>query len=119
MFRKTNSNIPPLTHASGIATSDDQKANTLANSFKTNYTENKRPDNFTNNIDSDVTSTLENFFANPPTTPFAPTNTDEADDDDLTDDFNNRYLGCASSLQPSIWDSDFLGFGNLGLKNGA
>ncbi|GFV45739.1 hypothetical protein TNCV_2409221 [Trichonephila clavipes] len=52
MFRKTNSNIPPLTHASGIATSDDQKANALANSFKTNYTENKRPDNFTNNIDS-------------------------------------------------------------------
>ncbi|GFU07030.1 probable RNA-directed DNA polymerase from transposon BS [Trichonephila clavipes] len=39
--------------------------------------ENKRPDNFTNNIDSDVTSTLENFFANPPTTPLAPTNTDE------------------------------------------
>ncbi|GFW47317.1 RNA-directed DNA polymerase from mobile element jockey [Trichonephila clavipes] len=66
MFRKNNSNIPPLTHASDIATSDDQKANTLANSFKTNYTENKRPDNYTNNIDSDVPSTLENFFANPP-----------------------------------------------------
>ncbi|GFV93400.1 probable RNA-directed DNA polymerase from transposon BS [Trichonephila clavipes] len=54
-----------------------KKANALANSFKTNYTENKRPDNFTNNNDSDVTSTLENFFANPPTTPLAPTNTDE------------------------------------------
>ncbi|GFT01600.1 probable RNA-directed DNA polymerase from transposon BS [Trichonephila clavipes] len=76
-FRKSNSNIPPLTHASGIATSDDQKANALANSCKTNYTENKRPDNFTNNIDSDVTATLENFFANLPPTPLAPTNTDE------------------------------------------
>ncbi|GFV70768.1 probable RNA-directed DNA polymerase from transposon BS [Trichonephila clavipes] len=73
MFRKTNPNIPPLTHASGIATSDDQKANALTNSFKTNYTENKRPDNFTNSIDSDVTSILEN----PPPTPLAPTNTDE------------------------------------------
>ncbi|GFW87502.1 probable RNA-directed DNA polymerase from transposon X-element [Trichonephila clavipes] len=76
-FRKSKSNMPTLTHASGIATSDDQKANALANSFKSNYTENKRPDNFTNNIDSDVTSTLENFFANPPPTPLAPTNTDE------------------------------------------
>ncbi|GFU84123.1 hypothetical protein TNCV_4504231 [Trichonephila clavipes] len=27
--------------------------------------------------DSDVTLTLENFFANPPTTPLVPTNTDE------------------------------------------
>ncbi|GFY01649.1 probable RNA-directed DNA polymerase from transposon BS [Trichonephila clavipes] len=77
-FRNSKSNIPTLTHTSGIATSADQKANALANSFKSNYTENKRLDNFTNNIDSDVTSTLENFFANPPTTPLAPTNTDEA-----------------------------------------
>ncbi|GFU79579.1 probable RNA-directed DNA polymerase from transposon X-element [Trichonephila clavipes] len=76
-FRNTKSNIPTLTHNSGIATSDDQKANALANSFKSNYTENKRPDDFTNNIDSDVTSTLENFFTNPPTTTLAPTNTDE------------------------------------------
>ncbi|GFU80871.1 RNA-directed DNA polymerase from mobile element jockey [Trichonephila clavipes] len=30
-FRKSKSNIPPLIHASGIATSDDQKANALAN----------------------------------------------------------------------------------------
>ncbi|GFU31243.1 probable RNA-directed DNA polymerase from transposon X-element [Trichonephila clavipes] len=76
-FRRSKSSIPTLTHTSGIATSDDQKANALANSFKSNYTENKRPDNCTNNIDSDVTLTLENFFANPPTTPLVPTNTDE------------------------------------------
>ncbi|GFV15996.1 RNA-directed DNA polymerase from mobile element jockey [Trichonephila clavipes] len=76
-FRNSKSNIPTLSHASGIATSDDQKANALANSFKANYTENKSPDHYTNNIDSDVTSTLENFFDNPPTTSLAPTNTDE------------------------------------------
>ncbi|GFV71538.1 uncharacterized protein TNCV_1579041 [Trichonephila clavipes] len=76
-FRISKSSIPTLTHNSGIATSDDQKANALATSFKSNYTENKRPDNFTNNIDSDVTLTLENFFANPPTTPLVPTNTEE------------------------------------------
>ncbi|GFT35138.1 probable RNA-directed DNA polymerase from transposon BS [Trichonephila clavipes] len=66
MFRKTRSTLLSLKHASSIATSDDQKANVIANSFKTNFTENKRPDNYTNNIDSDVTSTLENFFFYPP-----------------------------------------------------
>ncbi|GFW26973.1 probable RNA-directed DNA polymerase from transposon BS [Trichonephila clavipes] len=76
MFRKTRSIIPSLKHASGIATSDDQKSNVLANSFKTNYTENKRPDNFTN-IDSDVTTTLKKFFSYPPSTPLAPTDPDE------------------------------------------
>ncbi|GFT71486.1 hypothetical protein TNCV_2478791 [Trichonephila clavipes] len=39
--------------------------------------------------------------------------------DDLTDDFENRNLECVSILLSSIWDSDFHGFGNLGLKRGA
>ncbi|GFT16319.1 hypothetical protein TNCV_3814121 [Trichonephila clavipes] len=39
--------------------------------------------------------------------------------DDLTDDFVNRNLECVSILLSSIWDSDFHGFGNLGLKRGA
>ncbi|GFT04998.1 hypothetical protein TNCV_4745241 [Trichonephila clavipes] len=39
--------------------------------------------------------------------------------DDLTDDFVTRNLECISILLSSIWDSDFLGFGNLGLKRGA
>ncbi|GFT84954.1 hypothetical protein TNCV_2507671 [Trichonephila clavipes] len=38
--------------------------------------------------------------------------------DDLTDDFVNRNLECVSILLSSIWDSDFHGFGNLGLKRG-
>ncbi|GFX05036.1 hypothetical protein TNCV_3439001 [Trichonephila clavipes] len=33
-------------------------------------------------------------------------------------DFERRYLGCVSSLQTSIWNSDVHGFGNLGLKRG-
>ncbi|GFU60748.1 hypothetical protein TNCV_3099181 [Trichonephila clavipes] len=36
----------------------------------------------------------------------------------LTDDFENRNLVCVSILLSSIWDSDFHGFGNLGLKRG-
>ncbi|GFW54056.1 hypothetical protein TNCV_3828641 [Trichonephila clavipes] len=36
----------------------------------------------------------------------------------LTDDFVNRNLECVSILLSSIWDSDFHGFGNLGLKRG-
>ncbi|GFX67210.1 hypothetical protein TNCV_2185571 [Trichonephila clavipes] len=39
--------------------------------------------------------------------------------DDLTDDFETRNLGCASILLSSIWNSDVLGFANLGLKSGA
>ncbi|GFU02273.1 uncharacterized protein TNCV_2921661 [Trichonephila clavipes] len=68
-FRKKRSNIPNLTSPSGIASTDEQKANLIANTFIDNYTENKRPGNFTTNIDSDVTNTIRNFFATPPTTP--------------------------------------------------
>ncbi|GFV02784.1 hypothetical protein TNCV_837801 [Trichonephila clavipes] len=66
-FRKNKrSNIPNLTSSSGIASNDEQKANLIANTFVDNYTENKRPENYTN-IDSDVTNTLTNFFSTPHT----------------------------------------------------
>ncbi|GFU73981.1 hypothetical protein TNCV_3784961 [Trichonephila clavipes] len=39
--------------------------------------ENTRPADFSNSIDSDVTSTLERFFSHPPPTPISPTNPDE------------------------------------------
>ncbi|GFU22701.1 hypothetical protein TNCV_762781 [Trichonephila clavipes] len=65
-FRKKRSNIPNLTSSSGIASNDEQKANLIANTFVDNYTENKRPENYTNNIDYDVTNTLTNFFFNQP-----------------------------------------------------
>ncbi|GFU82431.1 nucleic-acid-binding protein from transposon X-element [Trichonephila clavipes] len=73
-LRKKRSNIPNLTSPSGIASTDNQKANLIANTSIDNYTENKRPGNFTTNIDSDVTNTIRNFFATPPTTPTPPTN---------------------------------------------
>ncbi|GFX94030.1 hypothetical protein TNCV_3413921 [Trichonephila clavipes] len=74
-FREKRSNIPNLTSSSGIASNDEQKANLIANTFVENYTENKRPENYTN-IYSDVTNTLTNFFSSPPHTPI-PTNPDE------------------------------------------
>ncbi|GFT16586.1 putative RNA-directed DNA polymerase from transposon X-element [Trichonephila clavipes] len=64
-FRKKRSNIPNPTSSSGIASNDEQNANLIANTFVDNYTENKRPENNTNNIDSDVTNTLTNFFSTP------------------------------------------------------
>ncbi|GFS69152.1 hypothetical protein TNCV_4010111 [Trichonephila clavipes] len=66
-FRRKRSNIPNLTSSSGIASNGEQKANLIANTFVDNYTENKRPENYTNNIDSDVTNTLTNFFSTPHT----------------------------------------------------
>ncbi|GFV94215.1 probable RNA-directed DNA polymerase from transposon X-element [Trichonephila clavipes] len=80
-FRKKRSNIPNLTSPSGIASTDEQKANLIANTFIDNYTENKRPGNFTTNIDSDVTNTIRNFFATPPSAPTPrPTNPVEISD---------------------------------------
>ncbi|GFT97095.1 probable RNA-directed DNA polymerase from transposon BS [Trichonephila clavipes] len=68
-FRKKRSKIPNLTSSSGIASNDEQKANLIANTFVDNYTENKRPENYTNSIASDFTNTLTNFFSTPPRTP--------------------------------------------------
>ncbi|GFU84096.1 probable RNA-directed DNA polymerase from transposon BS [Trichonephila clavipes] len=73
-FRKKRSNIPDLTSPTGIASTDEQKANLIANTFIDNYTENKRPENYTTNIDSDVTNAIRNFFSTPPSTPTPPTN---------------------------------------------
>ncbi|GFV45909.1 hypothetical protein TNCV_2322671 [Trichonephila clavipes] len=72
-FRKKRSTIPNLNYSSGIASNDDQKANLIANTFEDNYTENKRPEKFSTNIDSDVTNTLENFLSTPPHTSIPPT----------------------------------------------
>ncbi|GFY08641.1 hypothetical protein TNCV_810741 [Trichonephila clavipes] len=71
-FRKKRSNIPNLTSPTGVASNDEQKAHLIANTFIDNYTENKRPENYTTNIDSDVTNTLRNFFPLPHALPFPP-----------------------------------------------
>ncbi|GFX65633.1 probable RNA-directed DNA polymerase from transposon X-element [Trichonephila clavipes] len=72
-FRKNRLTIPNLNYSCGIASKDDQKANLIANTFEDNYTENKIPENFSTNIDSDFTNTLENFLSIPPHTPILPT----------------------------------------------
>ncbi|GFU48479.1 hypothetical protein TNCV_2929441 [Trichonephila clavipes] len=65
---------------SGIAITDDQKANLIADTLKDNFTQNTRPNNHNSTIDSDVTSTLENFFSSPPSIPISPTNPLEVSD---------------------------------------
>ncbi|GFX07520.1 hypothetical protein TNCV_5092331 [Trichonephila clavipes] len=77
IFKNKHVDIPALNTASGVAITDEQKANLIANTLKDNVTENTRPANFSNSIDSDVTSSLECFFSQPPPTPISPTNPDE------------------------------------------
>ncbi|GFT96070.1 probable RNA-directed DNA polymerase from transposon BS [Trichonephila clavipes] len=69
-FRKKRPNMPSLNNT---AITDEQKAELLAKTFQSNFTDNKRPANFNTNIDALVTNTLENFFSNPPPTPITPT----------------------------------------------
>ncbi|GFX57381.1 probable RNA-directed DNA polymerase from transposon BS [Trichonephila clavipes] len=80
LLRKKRSNIPNLNSSSGIASTDEQKANLIANAFTDNFTENKRPENYITNIDSDVTNTITSFFSTPPSTPTPPTNPVEISD---------------------------------------
>ncbi|GFT88083.1 RNA-directed DNA polymerase from mobile element jockey [Trichonephila clavipes] len=76
-FRKKRSNIPSLSSSSGVANSDEQKANILAINLKNNFSENKRPGDGNHPIDKDITNTLENFFDNHPSIPISPTDPDE------------------------------------------
>ncbi|GFV75883.1 probable RNA-directed DNA polymerase from transposon X-element [Trichonephila clavipes] len=76
-FRKKRSNIPSLTSSSGVANSDEQKANTLASTLKNNFSENKRPGDGSHPIDQEITNTLNNFFDNHPLIPISPTDPDE------------------------------------------
>ncbi|GFV02831.1 probable RNA-directed DNA polymerase from transposon X-element [Trichonephila clavipes] len=77
LFRKNRPNIPSLSTSSGVANSDDQKANILAITLKDNFAENKRPGNGGHPIDKEITKTLENFFSSPPTLPLTPTDPTE------------------------------------------
>ncbi|GFU03242.1 HTH_Tnp_Tc3_2 domain-containing protein [Trichonephila clavipes] len=66
--------------SSGIANSDEQKANQLVLTLKYNFTENKRPDDKIYPIDDNITNTLKDFLSHPPPLPIAPTNPDEITD---------------------------------------
>ncbi|GFT36583.1 putative DD41D transposase [Trichonephila clavipes] len=94
IFKNKRVDIPALHTASGVAITDDQNANLIANTLKDNFTENTRPANFSNSIDSDVTSTLERFFSHPPLTLISPTNPDEVST------YNNKlYIKIMKTLQ--------------------
>ncbi|GFX66523.1 RNA-directed DNA polymerase from mobile element jockey [Trichonephila clavipes] len=67
----------PLTSSSGVANSDDQKANILASTLQNNFSENKRPGDGRHPIDQEITNTLNNFFDNHPLIPISPTEPDE------------------------------------------
>ncbi|GFX02455.1 DUF4817 domain-containing protein [Trichonephila clavipes] len=66
IFKRKRTDVPALNTASGVAITDDQKTNPIANTLKDNFTENHRPSNFNTTIDSDVINALENFFSLPP-----------------------------------------------------
>ncbi|GFS92051.1 hypothetical protein TNCV_1190391 [Trichonephila clavipes] len=70
-FRKKRSNIPSL-FSSGVANSDEQKANILVLTLKENFAENKRPGDGSNPIDKEITNTLEDFSLLPLLSPFPP-----------------------------------------------
>ncbi|GFV06107.1 RNA-directed DNA polymerase from mobile element jockey [Trichonephila clavipes] len=76
-LRKKRSNIPSLSSSSGVANSDDQKANILAITLNNNFSENKRPGDSNHPIDKEITNTLEKFFDNHPSIPISPTDPDE------------------------------------------
>ncbi|GFV54382.1 probable RNA-directed DNA polymerase from transposon X-element [Trichonephila clavipes] len=76
-LRNKRSNIPSLSSSSGVANSDEQKANILAITLKDNFSENKRPGDSNHPIDNGITNTLENFFDNHPSIPISPTDPDE------------------------------------------
>ncbi|GFW58649.1 hypothetical protein TNCV_1579811 [Trichonephila clavipes] len=65
------------TSYSGVANSDEQKANILAITLKNNISENKRPGDSNHPIDKEITNTLEKFFDNHPSIPISPTDPDE------------------------------------------
>ncbi|GFS91085.1 hypothetical protein TNCV_2214471 [Trichonephila clavipes] len=65
------------TSSSGVANSDEQKANILAITLKNNFSENKRPGDCNHPIDKEITNTLEKFFDNHPSIPISPTDPDE------------------------------------------
>ncbi|GFU33560.1 probable RNA-directed DNA polymerase from transposon X-element [Trichonephila clavipes] len=72
-FRKKRPNIPSLSSSSGVANSDEQKANILALTLKENFAENKRPGDGSHSIDKEITNTLENFFSTPTSLLLPPT----------------------------------------------
>ncbi|GFT23620.1 probable RNA-directed DNA polymerase from transposon BS [Trichonephila clavipes] len=76
-FKSKRPKIPPLNCATGMAVTDQQKANLLATNIKNNFNENERDNDSYNHNDDIINSTVNNFLSTPPTTLIEPALPDE------------------------------------------
>ncbi|GFV91748.1 hypothetical protein TNCV_4763131 [Trichonephila clavipes] len=97
----------PFTSSSGVANSDDQKANILASTLQNNFSENKRPGDGRHPIDQEITNTLNNFFDNHPLIPISPTEPDEILNY-IKSLKNNKAPGSDLITNKMIWDGGTL-----------
>ncbi|GFW65419.1 hypothetical protein TNCV_4410271 [Trichonephila clavipes] len=67
-LKNKRSDIPPLNCSTGTAVTDNQKANILAESILTNFTENTRPNNDYDEDDELINDTVSSFLSLPPPT---------------------------------------------------
>ncbi|GFS64292.1 hypothetical protein TNCV_3946061 [Trichonephila clavipes] len=65
VLKNKRSQIPTLNCATGMAVTDPQKANLLANTIKNNFIENNRMQDNYDQDDEVVTSTVNTFFSSP------------------------------------------------------
>ncbi|GFV46130.1 hypothetical protein TNCV_1256861 [Trichonephila clavipes] len=76
-LKNKRSQIPTLNCATGMAVTDPQKANLLANTIKNNFIENNRMQDNYDQDDEVVTSTVNTFLSSPPSTQIEPAMPDE------------------------------------------
>ncbi|GFT77597.1 hypothetical protein TNCV_757861 [Trichonephila clavipes] len=76
-LKNKRSQIPTLNCATGMAVTDPQKANLLANTIKNNFIENNRMQDNYDQDDEVVTSAVNTFFSLPPSTQIEPVMPDE------------------------------------------
>ncbi|GFY00366.1 probable RNA-directed DNA polymerase from transposon X-element [Trichonephila clavipes] len=76
-LKNKRSQIPTLNCATGMAVTDPQKANLLANTIKNNFIENNRMQDNYDQDDEVVTSAVNTFLSSPPSTQIEPVMPDE------------------------------------------
>ncbi|GFS50147.1 probable RNA-directed DNA polymerase from transposon X-element [Trichonephila clavipes] len=76
-LKNKRSQIPTLNCATGMAVTDPQKANLLANTIKNNFIENNRMQDNYDQDDEVVTSTVSTFLSSSPSTQIEPAMPDE------------------------------------------
>ncbi|GFT01563.1 hypothetical protein TNCV_270531 [Trichonephila clavipes] len=87
---------PEISYSQAASTSNSKNTQQMAP--HNNFTDNVRPENFNTNIDSFVTSTLENFYSNPPSIPITPTDPNEIINYANTNFINSNPFGFTRRL---------------------